>query len=353
MKILFDLDPPIVMEAGDTLSKAMSEMSRRKSPVIVRKGKQYIGMVDDRVLRNLVADPSKIKLETLAKRTPIINRGMNLLDIVRLFFTSRFRTLPVSENDKFAGVITYVDLLAALMRNGLLEKARVSEVMSKHPVTIDESVSLLQAQAKMRDKNVRRLVVTRGEFLAGIISTFDLAGVIDRPHEKMPRGRERERQGDQQVKLFMRPEVITVSPADLVSSAARKMMEKTVAAVVVEEAQKPVGIITARDIFESVMRKEDEPKVYVSGLTEDEHSMFPQIVEMSKPFMEKFSKSFKIEYLALHVKGHGERKTVLARLMVGHVVTASATEWDLISAINTVMEELKKIMQKEKSKRDM
>ncbi|MFZ5469094.1 MAG: CBS domain-containing protein [Myxococcota bacterium] len=64
---------------------------------------------------------------------------------------------------------------------------------------------------------------------------------------------------------FCRKRVVTVSPTQSVSEAARKMREEHVGLVVVEEGGKPVGILTDRDVTCRVVAEGREAKALPVG----------------------------------------------------------------------------------------
>ena len=62
----------LVMEAEESLSKAVSELMDSGTAVIVTKGKRYYGIVDDRHVRQGIADPKRTKVETVVVKPPTI-----------------------------------------------------------------------------------------------------------------------------------------------------------------------------------------------------------------------------------------------------------------------------------------
>lgn len=57
----------------------------------------------------------------------------------------------------------------------------VEEFMTQEPCTIDAGLSLDDAQDRMTANNIRHLIVTRGDELAGIVSSRDLALLTGMP----------------------------------------------------------------------------------------------------------------------------------------------------------------------------
>jgi len=133
-----------------------------------------------------------------------------LVDITRLFVEEEISGAPVvDETGRLLGVISATDILRALNQEhespsadphyfrdllefsapdwvnttedfqDRLEELTVSDVMQTSVVTVDESTSLPDIAKLLRSNRIHRVLVVRGEFLIGIISTFDLIAVVE------------------------------------------------------------------------------------------------------------------------------------------------------------------------------
>ncbi|MFH1471081.1 MAG: CBS domain-containing protein, partial [Candidatus Micrarchaeota archaeon] len=271
----------IILDSEETLAKAMSDIMRTKKAVVVTKDGEYYGMIDSASLRRLSDDPSIAKAGHVAVNAPTISEQTSLLDTCKLFFSSRLKALPVIQNKKVVGVLNFSDLLKTLTNERLLDRHKVSEVMSRPGVRIEEGSTLAQAQAVMRKNHVRRLVVTKDGMLAGILSTYDMAEILLKPREKVPLLREKIGGKDVPIGPMVQKEVAIVGPDDSLTAAALKMISKNVASLVVVDGNSPIGVITAHDILETIFAKE-EPNIHVSGLYGEYKSLYPEIVDIAK-----------------------------------------------------------------------
>jgi len=97
--------------------------------------------------------------------------------------------LPVlDKNNSLAGIITRADLVKASPSAAttldmyeisyLLTKMKVSEIMVKKVIAVDENEVVEEAARIMADKNIGCLPVMKGSFLAGIITDTDLFHVF-------------------------------------------------------------------------------------------------------------------------------------------------------------------------------
>ena len=77
----------------------------------------------------------------------------------------------------------------------MLTKKHVSDVMTSPVATLDINSSVGQARGELRRHNIRRLVVTKGGKIAGLLSVFDLATTLSGSMQYSPfyRGGEKTR----------------------------------------------------------------------------------------------------------------------------------------------------------------
>jgi acetoin utilization protein AcuB len=107
----------------------------------------------------------------------------------------RVRHLPVVSGDALVGVITDRDLRHYLFSppvypeigkqsiDTLLENARIADVMSAPPITIDASADVGEAAHVMRQRKIGSLPVVEGKRLVGIVTEIDILRHICRSEE--------------------------------------------------------------------------------------------------------------------------------------------------------------------------
>ena len=86
----------------------------------------------------------------------------------------------VNEKENIVGIITDGDLRRMLEKTNSFEKLHASDIMSRHPKTIDADLLAVYAMEEMRRHDVSQLVVTNNGVYAGIIHLHDLVkeGII-------------------------------------------------------------------------------------------------------------------------------------------------------------------------------
>jgi acetoin utilization protein AcuB len=135
-------------------------------------------------------------------------------------------------------------------------QSQVSDWMTRNPVTISPTASLVEAYNLMRDNEVRRLLVVDND-LIGMLTQSDilraLPGLLD--------------EGDRETRLMkvtrkvrdvMTYDPVTVDPEDTIQEAAERMLEYEISGLPVISGGRPVGIITESDIFRLVVESWSE-----------------------------------------------------------------------------------------------
>lgn len=117
--------------------------------------------------------------------------------------------------------------------------ATVRDLMTPDPVSVDESATLRDVAAVMRDEDLGDVVVRRGDRVAGIVTDRDIVvravAAGEDPATLLA--------GD-----ICSGDLTTVSPDDPVEDAARLIGDAAVRRLVVVDGDKAVGIVSLGDI---------------------------------------------------------------------------------------------------------
>lgn len=126
----------------------------------------------------------------------------------------------------------------------------VRDRMSKEVVTIPSSTTILEAQRIMRESRVRRLPVVDEGKLVGIVTYNDLLEASPSKATTLSRFELTYLLSKMTVAEIMTREVITVSPDVPIEEAALIMQRNQIGGLPVMKEGRVVGIITESDIFE-------------------------------------------------------------------------------------------------------
>jgi CBS domain-containing protein len=145
-----------------------------------------------------------------------VSPDLPLLDVHRLFAESEIHGAPVVGDDGgLLGVVSSADLLRAVAEEhgagridshylrefvefsgpdwasvpadfqDRLREVRVSDVMTTEVVSVSPDTDVSDVARTLCDQRVHRVLVIEGERLAGLISAFDLIGLLCRPQPRI------------------------------------------------------------------------------------------------------------------------------------------------------------------------
>jgi len=231
----------------------------------------------------------------------------------------------------------------------------VDSLMSAPVFTVSENETIGGVKRMLREKKARRLVVIREGILVGVISAYDIGAFGEKPHlfesgRKDIRTQEPFNIDQMPILSFLRPDVTIVEEGSGLDAAVRKMIGKQVSHVIVVSGKKPVGVVSALDVFRKVQElAEAGPGIAISGLREENRMYRERINEKMGHVLEKFGKSFSIRNVSVHVK---EGKSIFVmnvyfEMEKGHVSIKEEGK-TLKETIDKVAGELSSILRKKK-----
>ncbi|MCP4646646.1 MAG: CBS domain-containing protein [bacterium] len=346
-----------VISGNEPLSKALDSILRTGTAVMVIKNGKYYGLIDDRDIRPNIIDSSKTKAINAAVRAPHLKEEMPLEDYMRAFMAGHFKALPLVEKGKITGAVSRADVMDEMARLGNVPKTSVSALMASPIYTIDEKETVGVARGLMKKLGVHHLAVTSRGRVIGSISPFDLTMLVLKP-----RGKQRfmltsevDNPDGRLVKNYMRETLVTVRASEPLESAVRKMARKNVSKLVVLEAGRAIGVITALDVMKFMLSLIVEgPSVFISGLPEDDMFYRGDIEENMKETVKKFTRTFEIGDVNIHFKKGKSTYQMSTRLDVEHGNLVVQSEgYELKTVVNKNVSEIKRLLTKRKNyKRD-
>ncbi len=121
-----------------------------------------------------------IKIEDwMSKPVKKIGSQDTLKDAVNLMAKENIGVLAIIDGDKLKGIITERDILRRVVAKNIdIEKTKVSDVMTKDPVTVNYDSSILEVTRLMSENNFRRLLVIKNGKVVGIITAKDVIEVL-------------------------------------------------------------------------------------------------------------------------------------------------------------------------------
>ncbi|MFZ5501088.1 MAG: CBS domain-containing protein, partial [Candidatus Micrarchaeota archaeon] len=297
----------LVVDSAEFLSKALPQLDESPAVIVTRNG-SYLGMIDHMSVSGGIKNPHNVKCETVICKPPVLLETAGVMERVDAFLVGHFKALPVLGPKKSPlGITTRVELLSDMLGSNLVPNLSVKELMSSPVYTIDENESIGSAKRLMKDKKAHRLVVTRKGKIIGVVSNYDIGSWSGTTN--LIGGRKDIRQSEpinvdlMGISSFLRPDMTLVNQDATLEFAVKRMIAKHVSSVIVVSDNKPIGVISALDIFKLVQSQAEEGvAINVSGLGEDNASYYNRVQEKLGRVLERFGESFNIRNASFHLK---------------------------------------------------
>src|SRR6266480_2710254 len=105
-----------------------------------------------------------------------IRPDMNAADTAGMMRSEDVGAIPVVQEGSVLGVVTDRDLtIRVIAERKDPTEVKVGDIMTGSPITVSPDAKLSDARQLMEQHQVRRLLVTKGEKLVGILSLGDVA----------------------------------------------------------------------------------------------------------------------------------------------------------------------------------
>ncbi len=356
----------VVVMPGDTISKAISKMQEHgfhELPVVDEKG-YLIGMVNYRTLIRRKSISLFSRVDTIMVKPPVASPDTSVAEAVGKMLDAGFRSLPVVNNKgKIIGIISRTDVIRIVPQMKDVANMEVEDVMSSDPETVSENSPVDYAVEIMKRIGELSLpVIDENGRLSGVVHMRDISSAIWRARDRVTQG---EYTGEKEKKIVYVKEVMSNSvyvEADAkLKDAVEKMIKyRSSICVVADGDMKPEGIISQRDVMESVIRKGKTEGVFVqiTGLDIEDPEPYMTIYSMVENFLKRVNrfKEFKPQILTFHVEVHHTTSDEIKYSVRARFGTdrkqffAKSYDWNLFRAVRDVLDILERSVKKEHEK---
>lgn len=256
----------VKVDANDSVAAFLGSIKKKGTTFgLIFDGKSYVGFADKKELLRSRFDASKTKIKHALKHVPLLSKSTKLADVVRLMAAADTRALPVRENDKIIGVVTAKDVVKEL--KDFFKTTNIVDVMKRKIVSCGVNDALGKVISSMVQKNVDRMpVVDVSGNLVGVVSFVDVLTKLSLlPQKKMRLFRDSAHSGLHQsgfqtgekqgllkcpVANVMSEICYTCNCDSTITDIIETIGEHDVSSVIIVKDNKPVGVITVKDLFE-------------------------------------------------------------------------------------------------------
>lgn len=174
--------------------------------------------------------------------------GMSIKDVVKILLNKGVGGMPIlDENSRIVGIVSERDFVSYVPA---ATGVPVSYYMTRHVVTAEPNLPIREAARRMVSRGFRRLPVTHGLELVGIVTSMDILRYFgtSKVFEYMSSQRMDEAMAVN-VREIMTKDVLKVVPETDVGEAAGLMREKGCGGLPVVSGNEVIGIITEHDLL--------------------------------------------------------------------------------------------------------
>jgi len=366
----------------DTLSEALGRFNERKElyALVFTRTERLIGVISRKDLLKSRADPHTTKINGIrkfVKGVPVCKQGDDLVKVVELMLGGYPCCVAVMRGSVLKGVIRPKDLLREIKTFKTLADMKVSEIMTPDPVVAFYNTRVGDALNAMREKNIGHLPIVdrKDNHVISVLSFSDIAKqVLVYPRTKK-QGRSEyvgvagwsgkgwtpkiEVLLDAPIGDLASVSIITAKPGDNLKIIVNKLDKYNISDLIITQDNKPVGIVTVRDLLETFIRLKTPEfwDVHYIGIDHLKPFHAKAVREVVNEKFEKIRRAYfnlkDIVYLAVHIKfyeegllgerpGDGRTKySVRLRLAVpAFVIVVDEVHFDLMTAVQWALDEL-------------
>ncbi len=136
----------------------------------------------------------------------------------------------------------------------MANRLKVSDWMTKNPITVEEDVSVIEAIHLLKEKNIRRLPVMKKGKLVGLVTEKMLYGYMPAKASSLDQWELHYLLSKTPVRAAMNPKPHTVGPDTPIAEAAKLIHDRKLNGITVVNAQgELVGLLTTTNALEALI----------------------------------------------------------------------------------------------------
>jgi CBS domain-containing protein len=184
----------------------------------------------------------QLKAKDVSRRPVTLEPTSTLGDARNTMLRYNISRIVVAKGSKPVGIVTEKSIDNFLYKDRIsrsLDEIRLDQAMQTNLITVTEDTDIKTCAQLMLDNQISSLIVLDGNGnLTGIFTKTDLTEVYSKYYES-----------GNLVEDYMTAKVFTVVPSHSIHTVLATMVRNKISRIVVVRGQKPVGIVTTRDLL--------------------------------------------------------------------------------------------------------
>ncbi|MEM2875599.1 MAG: CBS domain-containing protein, partial [Candidatus Bathyarchaeia archaeon] len=262
---------PIIVSPTSLVSEVVGTLKLNDAYEVFIQDGNKVSMVTMReILRS--SDISNVKASSLMFYVSKLSPDDTVGRAARLMNDYRLRALPIVREGTIDGAVTAQSLCRALLSVKGFMDARVSKVMTRKLITIDEDEPISKARSLMLKNSIDHLPILDSGELSGILLSNHIVFYMF-PKERLEKGAFVSKPSsylDLKVSGLMDREVLVCDPNERALTVLKRMIEQGKPYSIVKLWHELQGIVTYRDFMVFLAEPEElDIPVYIVGLPDD------------------------------------------------------------------------------------
>jgi len=227
----------------------------RVIPILDKKGDNVLGIATSKEILDFMGagplseqsgkNPLNKKVKVLMKRPSIaVDAKEDAKNVMDSFRENRVDIHHVEKKGKLHGIITESDITYRIRKDVGL---KVKDVMTRSVFFVNEGDKLANVARMLAVGPYRKLPVVNNGFLVGVVTPFDVIKHLNETKQLST-----VRTSNTKISKVMNSFVTSIQPNADVADAVTLMRRKNISGLPVTEEDSLVGIITERDIIETM-----------------------------------------------------------------------------------------------------
>ena len=339
--------------------KKMGNLDLHEIPVS-QDGKRLMGVVSYGTLlkrRNLSTSSKAGSISIMPQE---ITPDTPITEVAEAFLTSGFRQIPVVSGQVIQGMVSRTDLIGIVKNIKELEELKVYDIMTEDVQTIGTDDPVDAAVLSMKNLTIRTLPVVndRGQ-LTGIIGIKQVANYNWREKRRETVGEVTGGNSPVEIGLLDRPQLGVHHSLDrYAGGGGGRVLKNNISTLPVVDDGDLVSELTKYDIeLLASFRQRDMVYTQITGLDHEDRFAMDEIDNTITQSLHKIAKIsrpmlFTLHVTKYHANGGSLKYSLNGRLITeGRIWVASAVDWDLIKATNSLMQRFERRVIEKKEER--